>query len=167
MTTAHVVDRRPRLYLVPPSDQVVTAAGSQLRCSHAVDSPGPGSLASMHPAGRLRGATARGGATASRRILPQRRSSVRLTRRGRILVRVFLVFVAAVVALAVAVQTQAATAPKESAPHSVLVAPGDTMWSIAAEHVGSASVPAAIHTILDLNNLDDVQIEPGQRLLLP
>ncbi len=75
--------------------------------------------------------------------------------------------VAAVVALAVSVQTQAATTPQESSPHSMLVTPGDTMWSIAAEHAGSVSVRDTIRAILELNNLDDVRIEPGQRLLLP
>ncbi|MGH3545204.1 MAG: LysM peptidoglycan-binding domain-containing protein [Mycobacteriales bacterium] len=91
-----------------------------------------------------------------------------MTRRGAVLLRLCFVAVAALLLAAVAVQAKAAmeAAAGQGYP-SVVVAPGDTVWNIAAEHGGAGSLPAKVSRIAVLNDLDGVAIEPGQRLFLP
>jgi nucleoid-associated protein YgaU len=50
---------------------------------------------------------------------------------------------------------------------SVVVRPGDTLWSIAASLEGSGDVRAVVDEIQELNRLDDPVLVPGQTLLLP
>lgn len=98
----------------------------------------------------------------------QRRPPVRLTRRGRALLRLFLVVMAALLVLAVTVQTQAAMEADSGRERgSLVVARGDTLWSIAARHTGGQRISTTVSEIAELNDLEGVRIEPGQRLLLP
>jgi len=50
---------------------------------------------------------------------------------------------------------------------SVVVQPGDTLWSIAASLEGDGDVRAAVDEIQQLNGLHDAVLIPGQILLLP
>jgi nucleoid-associated protein YgaU len=50
---------------------------------------------------------------------------------------------------------------------SVVVQPGDTLWSIAAEVAGSADVREVVDRIQDLNGIHDTVLIPGQVLELP
>ena len=50
---------------------------------------------------------------------------------------------------------------------SVVVEPGDTLWSIAAAVAGDGDVRAVVHTIRRINGLDGAPIMPGQVLQLP
>jgi LysM repeat protein len=81
--------------------------------------------------------------------------------------RTLIVLAIAVLALAVAVQTQAAIGSDGSAEHSVVVAPGETLWEIAADHAGSDGVNATVRDIIAMNHLDGTSIDTGQRLQLP
>ncbi|MEV4253558.1 LysM domain-containing protein [Spirillospora sp. NPDC049652] len=101
---------------------------------------------------------------------------MRLTRRGRVVV---VVFVAAFVLLmlwgAGALAARAGSGDHRDRPVPdgrkvvpVVVRPGDTLWGI-AERAGPASDPRrSVARILKLNGLpDDTLVRPGQRLRVP
>jgi LysM repeat protein len=50
---------------------------------------------------------------------------------------------------------------------SVVVRSGDTLWSIAGSVAGEQDVRAVVDAILELNDLSDVTLQPGQVLRLP
>ena len=50
---------------------------------------------------------------------------------------------------------------------SVVVEPGDTLWSIASSLDGDSDVRTLIDEIQELNGLDGVELVPGQKLRLP
>jgi predicted Zn-dependent protease len=50
---------------------------------------------------------------------------------------------------------------------SVVVEPGDTLWSIAASLAGDGDVRAVIDEIQVLNDLEGTELVPGQTLQLP
>jgi len=104
------------------------------------------------------------------------RSTVRLTRRGRIVVATLLAAVclllAALAWMAVAARAQAADGgPPPGAVYrnlsSVVVHPGQTLWSIAAQAEPAADPRAVMQQIIELNALRGTSIEPGQHLWVP
>jgi nucleoid-associated protein YgaU len=50
---------------------------------------------------------------------------------------------------------------------SVVVQPGDTLWSIASSLHSDGDVRAVVDEIQELNGLQGAEIRPGQTLLLP
>lgn len=68
------------------------------------------------------------------------------------------------VSLGFAVVAHGGTAPVES---TVVVQPGDTLWSIAAEHYPSDDVRARVEAIERANSLRSPLIEVGETLRLP
>jgi nucleoid-associated protein YgaU len=50
---------------------------------------------------------------------------------------------------------------------SVVVQPGDTLWSIATSLGGDGDVRAVVDEIQELNDLNGAALVPGQTLLLP
>ena len=105
-----------------------------------------------------------------------RRNTVRLTRRGRIVVAVMLTVASlslAVLAwLAVAARSaQAADGGQPGAVYqnltSVVVHPGQTLWSIATQAEPSADPRVVMQQIIELNALRGTSVEPGQRLWVP
>lgn len=50
---------------------------------------------------------------------------------------------------------------------SVTVAPGDTLWSIAASHAGPSDVQESIDRISDANHLQGGALQPGEHLRIP
>jgi nucleoid-associated protein YgaU len=114
------------------------------------------------------GRAVRGGGCAApaRRPRPAR---ARLTRRGRRLT--------AVLALAGGVALGAWLGPmvtggagddlRLAGVSSVVVEPGDTLWSVAASVAGEEDVRAVIDRIQEINGLDGTGLVPGQVLLLP
>jgi hypothetical protein len=106
-----------------------------------------------------------------------RRSTVRLTRRGRIVVAVMLTaaFLSLVVLAWLAIAARAAQAADRGSPPgavyqnltSVVVHPGQTLWSIASQAEPTADPRVVMQQIIDLNALRSTGIEPGQRLWVP
>jgi nucleoid-associated protein YgaU len=122
----------------------------------------------------LRG-TRQAGRARDARLAPPR-NTVRLTRRGRIVVGVLLtaatLLLAALAWMAVAARAQAADGglPPGAVYQnltSVVVHPGQTLWSIAAQAEPSADPRVVMQEIVDLNALQGSSIEPGQRLWVP
>jgi hypothetical protein len=93
-------------------------------------------------------------------------STVRLTRRGRIVVFVFCLVLAGMVA---ALAAAAAGAGPDGAtdPEVAVVRPGDTLWSVAERHAPSDDPHGVIEEIRRLNDLTGHTIHPGQELILP
>jgi LysM repeat protein len=91
-----------------------------------------------------------------------------ITRRGR-LARTFVVLSLTVVMAAGfasqsgAGQGQASTAPSYEI---VVVAPGETLWSVAAAY-GSGDVQGLVNEIREANNLSGFDLQAGQRLRVP
>ena len=50
---------------------------------------------------------------------------------------------------------------------SVVVQPGDTLWSIAGSLGGGGDVRVVVDAIQELNELDGTVLTPGQELVLP
>jgi hypothetical protein len=90
---------------------------------------------------------------------------LRLTRRGRLVIVVFSLLLAATV-IAVLAPASRADGPPAAAPTAV-VQPGDTLWSVVERHRPSRDPFAMIEEIRRLNDLDGYTIHAGQRLTLP
>ena len=111
--------------------------------------------------------------TASKSIVNQSlqaNPSGRLTRRGR-LARTIVVLSLAVVMVAGFAATSGANqeAPVASAAPSysvVVVAPGETLWSVAAAYA-TGDVQGLINEIREVNNLKGYDLQAGQRLRVP
>lgn len=101
---------------------------------------------------------------------------MRLTRRGRLVVTgVMLMGAMMVAALAwLALAGQAQAAGPGARPGSVdrnlttvVVRPGQTLWSIAVRAEPGADPRVVVREIADLNALSSTVVEPGQQLLVP
>jgi LysM domain len=109
--------------------------------------------------------------------LAPRRNTVRLTRRGRLVVTVMLTAVSlslVVLAwLAIAARAAQATDGGQSPGAvyqnltSVVVHPGQTLWSIASQAEPTADPRAVMQQISELNALHGTNVVPGQRLWVP
>jgi hypothetical protein len=104
------------------------------------------------------------------------RTRVRLTRRGRIvvagLITASLVLVAALAWLAGTARADASGSgvPSSAVYHSlrsVVVLPGQSLWSIATRYEPRSDPRSVIQEIIDLNALSGTSVQPGQRLWLP
>jgi len=96
------------------------------------------------------------------------RSTVRLTRRGRIVVVVLALMAVLAVGIVVAagsVATDKAGTPEPTAV--VMVGPGDTLWDIAGAASDDGDIDSMMDRISKLNALDSGMLASGQRLLIP
>ncbi|MGD9957967.1 LysM peptidoglycan-binding domain-containing protein [Nocardioides sp.] len=105
-------------------------------------------------------------------ITPQFRaptSTVRLTRRGRLVV--FLVSLVLVLATAFILLGGASMATdKAGTPEPttlVMVGDGDTLWDIASTVAADGETQAMVQRIESLNHLDSSMLMAGQQLLVP
>lgn len=99
---------------------------------------------------------------------PARRSSVRLTRRGRIVL--LSLFVTAGFALLNALGSHSAATDEAGTPvetRTVVVAKGDTLWAIASEAAEPGEVREMIRHIQELNALPSVSLQQGQEIAVP
>ena len=117
------------------------------------------------PSRNDRGATPPAGAPAARRGAGR---ALRLTRRARLL--------AAVLAIALGLAIGSWLGPllaggdgdlRLAGVESVVVQPGDTLWSIAGGAAGSADIRDEVDKISQLNGLRSTVLVPGQVLRLP
>jgi LysM domain len=107
---------------------------------------------------------------------PTARGGVRLTRRGRLVVTILLglatVLVMALVWLTLAARAQATdSGPPPGSVYqnltSVVVHPGQSLWSIASEAQPASDPRTVMQEIVDLNALHGTNLVPGQRLWVP
>jgi len=78
-----------------------------------------------------------------------------------------LLAAAAAVVLASGALAVVAHGGPERPAATIVVQPGDTLWSIAASHYPADDVRGRVQDIEDLNGLDGPGIRPGQTLELP
>ncbi|HEX5088818.1 MAG TPA: LysM peptidoglycan-binding domain-containing protein [Nocardioides sp.] len=97
------------------------------------------------------------------------RSTVRLTRRGRVVVVVTLLLAAFAVGVFVTAAGSVATQrPGTPEPTRIVqVGSGDTLWGIASELADGGDVRSMIEEIKQLNALDSNDLQAGQRLVVP
>ena len=104
------------------------------------------------------------------------RTRVRLTRRGRIVVATLItagvVLVAALAWLAGTTRAEAtgSGSPASAVYHSlrsVVVQPGESLWTIATQADPAGDPRAVMQEIIDINALHGTSVQPGQRLWLP
>jgi LysM repeat protein len=91
---------------------------------------------------------------------------LRLTRRGRLAVLVTVVFLLLVAFSVGRVMGNAASGPAKAATHTVVVAPGDTAWSIARVAMPHLDGRDAVDRLLALNHSDG-RLQVGQTLVVP
>lgn len=99
---------------------------------------------------------------------PSRR--LRLTRRGRVVVRLLGVAVVLLVVLAGVLLDRPALAGPDVAPSRVterVVLPGETLWQIAGEVAPRADRRETVQHLMDLNALSTASVTAGQRLDVP
>ncbi|RNL78466.1 LysM peptidoglycan-binding domain-containing protein [Nocardioides marmorisolisilvae] len=97
-----------------------------------------------------------------------RRSTVRLTRRGRVVFLLAFLAIAMIVSLSL---SGWATASREGgAPPQVRIVevqPGDTLYGIAGDLAKPGKIREMVHQIQQLNSLSGGGLQVGQKLALP
>ncbi|MCB0895949.1 MAG: LysM peptidoglycan-binding domain-containing protein [Nocardioides sp.] len=97
-----------------------------------------------------------------------RPGSVRLTRRGRLVVVALAVLTVLAVGVLFASGSVATDEPGTPEPTRVVqVGVGDTLWDIAAGLAGDGDTRAMIDRIEELNALDSGMVVAGQKLVVP
>ena len=98
----------------------------------------------------------------------QANPSGRLTRRGRLARTLVVLSLTVVMAAGFASQSGAGQVEASTAPsyEIVVVAPGETLWSVAAAYA-SGDVQGLVNDIREANNLKGVDIQAGQKLRVP
>lgn len=92
-----------------------------------------------------------------------------LTRRGR-LARFALVLSLAILLGSIFTMRAGAGSSAAHPPHSyvvVVVAPGESLWSIAAKAAGDGDVRTMVEEIISANSLSIPDVEAGQKLRVP
>ena len=92
----------------------------------------------------------------------------RLTRRGRLVVLLAGLLLAMAVGVVFAAGSVATDDAGETRVH--VVEPGDTLWDISAElaaETGQGDTRDMMRYLQDLNDLDEVTLDAGQRLVVP
>ena len=98
----------------------------------------------------------------------QLRSSVRLTRRGRLVVFLTSLFLVLAVAFVLAGGAVGTDSAGEQIPTEIVqVTPGDTLWGIASEIATDGDVRAVMTQIERLNALESASLRAGQKLRVP
>lgn len=96
------------------------------------------------------------------------RSTVRLTRRGRLVVFLTSLFLVLGVAIALAGGAVGTGSAGQQIPTETLtVAPGDTLWAIASDIAVDGDVRSAMDQIERLNALETTSLSAGQKLRVP
>ncbi len=95
-------------------------------------------------------------------------ASVRLTRRGRVVVTVLVLgLVLAVSTLFAGRSAATREVGAETRTHTVVVSQGDTLWAIAAEVASPGGTREMVHRIERLNALSSPALVEGQELAVP
>ncbi len=115
-------------------------------------------------ASQLRQERARQQARAARTVAAERNRIV-LTARGRLAKRIVLSLVAVALTVAVGVAAGLAFRPATVPGELIEVAPGQSLWAIAATLPGN--IDDNVAQIMSLNGLDSSELQVGAELVLP
>jgi LysM repeat protein len=91
-----------------------------------------------------------------------------LTRRGRLARTLFVLSLSVVLVAGFASRSGANQLVSDAAPTftTVVVAPGETLWSVAAAYA-TGDVQAMVSQIREANNLKGLDLQAGQKLRVP
>lgn len=98
------------------------------------------------------------------------RSHLRLTARGRAVFSVLGAIVISVAAAGVILGGASATASGESAATTfdyVQIEPGQSLWQVAQSIAPNADPRDVIYDIVNLNQLQTAEVQPGQQIAIP
>jgi hypothetical protein len=138
----------PQLRLVPPGERAARVRSARLAAAPAVH-PTP-AVAPVHSSAQTPG--------------------VQLTRRGRLVILIALVGLGVGLMLALTGVFGAATAgslPSRLATRTIVVQPGQTLWSIAQQVAPNADRRDTIARIVELNALPNSSVSAGARIAVP
>jgi LysM repeat protein len=102
------------------------------------------------------------------RVYAEPLGALRLTRRGRVVVTLFLLGL--VLAASALIATQSAATAHAGTPvptRTVVVDRGDTLWGIASTVPGDRDPRDVVHQIEELNSLPGPALTEGQKLAVP
>jgi len=111
--------------------------------------------------------------TSTERVSTTRRSTTRLTKRGRNVVRgaavasLLIVIGAGFSAVGNASEKNIDATPASTGYVKVVVAPGETLWSLASMVAGDRSISSVEDAIVTANNLTGPDLTAGARLWVP
>lgn len=111
-----------------------------------------------------------GSVTVGRPVRVAQEQTVRLTRRGRIVVGTLIalpIIIAAYLLGFGASQAGADSTPSHVAFEHVTVMPGESLWTIAGQVAPGADRQEVVAAIVSLNQLDGATVHPGENLAIP
>ena len=133
----------------------------------ATVTPFPASIATTRPL-RTREAAAQRVRTVHTRPDKVSVAPIRLTKRGRIvLATIASVVLSVMVVLSGQITADAGSSSGGPASTTVVVQPGESLWSIAAEVAPTKDPRETIALIRDLNGMQDSTVVPGQSVVVP
>lgn len=94
-----------------------------------------------------------------------RRASVRLTRRGRVVV--LLAGLLVVLAAGVMFGASSVATDQAAETETIVIGGGETLWGVADEVAGDGSTSDMVAQIRELNDLDSGLVLAGQKLIVP
>jgi hypothetical protein len=95
-------------------------------------------------------------------------TTVRLTRRGRLVLVVTLMMMLVIAGLTLGHGSSLAASHGSAAPHrTVTVEAGESLWSVAARVAPHADPRLVVADIESYNHLPSASVEPGQQLVIP
>ena len=98
---------------------------------------------------------------------PQRRTKLRLTRRGRLLLVLTVLLLLIVGFSAGRVSSQAASHLSHQRPPTVTVQQGETLWQLAMRIAPHTDPRLVVAQIEQINHLPGAQVFAGQQLIVP
>lgn len=94
-------------------------------------------------------------------------ATVHLTRRGRLVLVLFVMVVAVIAGLTLGHGSSLAASRSHAKPHQVVVESGETLWSVAARIAPHSDPRLVVADIESLNHLSTPSVEAGQQLVVP
>jgi hypothetical protein len=96
--------------------------------------------------------------------------TVRLTRRGRLVLVLTVMVLAVLAGVTLGHGSSLAASPRPSthaARHTVIVAPGQTLWSVASRVAPHQDPRLVVADIESMNHLATATVEAGEQLVVP
>jgi hypothetical protein len=94
-------------------------------------------------------------------------ATLRLTRRGRLVLVMFVMIIAVIAGLTFGRGSSLAASSAHPIQHTVVVSAGETLWSVAARIAPHDDPRLVVADIESLNHLASADVEAGQQLLVP
>ena len=94
-------------------------------------------------------------------------ATLRLTRRGRLVLVLFVVALATLAGFTLGHGSSLAASSARPVRHTVVVHNGETLWSVAARVAPHQDPRLVVAQIESLNHLSTPSVEAGQQLVLP